>query len=178
MIDGLFRKPAQTRGPYRPLRVAIGIRWWLLALLVVVMDQAVKLVVQDAMPYGKVIPVLTFVNLVHVWNTGAAFSFLADAGGWQRYLLIGIASTVSLWLAIALCRPLPRFEAAAYALILGGALGNVADRIIRGYVVDYLDLYWRQWHWPAFNIADVSIVAGAALLVVGGLRANKGDVTG
>lgn len=145
----------------------------MLALLVVVLDQIAKLFVQTAMPYGQVIPWSEFFNLVHVRNTGAAFSFLANAGGWQRYLFLVLALAVSLWLAIALCKPLPRVEAAAYALIVGGALGNAVDRIVRGYVVDYLDVHWRDWHWPAFNLADVGLTCGAALLVATAFRGNK-----
>ena len=159
--------------PYGQASTAIGFRWWMLALLVVVLDQLAKLIVQLAMPYGQVIPLLEFFNLVHVWNTGAAFSVFADAGGWQRYCFIGLALTVSLWLAIALCRPLPRVDAAAYTLILGGALGNAVDRVVRGHVVDYLDLHWRNWHWPAFNLADIGISCGAALLVAAAFRGDR-----
>jgi signal peptidase II len=105
--DGLklLREQVHAVVPYRRRSTAIGVRWWMLGLLVVVLDQAAKLVVQAAMPYGQVIPLLDFFNLVHVWNTGAAFSFLADAGGWQRYFFIGLALSVSLWLAIALSKP-------------------------------------------------------------------------
>lgn len=152
---------------------AVGLRWWMLALLVFVLDQLAKWIVQLAMPYGQVIPLLEFFNLVHVWNTGGAFSVLADAGGWQRYGFIGLALAVSVWLAIALCKPLPRADAAAFSLILGGALGNVMDRIVRGHVVDYLDIHWRDWHWPAFNLADIGISCGAALLLAAALRGNR-----
>ena len=86
---------------------------------------------------------------------------------------IAIALGVSLWLALALLKPMPALQAAAYSLILGGALGNVLDRIGRGYVVDYLDVHWRDWHWPAFNLADVGITCGAALLLATAFGGSK-----
>jgi len=117
--------------------------------------------------YAESIPVTSFFNLVHVRNTGAAFSFLADAGGWQRYFFIGLALIVALSLIWWLRKPMLTREALAYSLILGGAGGNVIDRITRGFVVDFLDLHWRDWHWPAFNLADIGICMGVAVLVVG-----------
>lgn len=118
------------------------------------------------MPYGASYPLTSFFNLVHVWNRGAAFSFLADAGGWQRYFFIVIGLAVPAVLVWLLRKGVAnRSEAMAYSLIIGGALGNVTDRIARGFVVDYLDFYWRNWHWPAFNAADIAITAGAMLLV-------------
>jgi signal peptidase II len=128
-------------------------------------DQAVKFVVHTLMFYGQSIPLTGFFNLVHVWNTGAAFSFLAGADGWQRYFFIVLTLGVSIWLAFMLRSPRGRAESLAYSLILGGALGNLTDRIMRGYVVDYLDFYYKEWHWPAFNIADSSITLGVFLLL-------------
>lgn len=144
---------------------AIAWRWWSLAISVGTADQFIKLAVSTLIPYGQSIPLTGFFNLVHVWNTGAAFSFLADAGGWQRYFFIVLTLAVSIVLALMLCRPRPRAEALGYSLILGGALGNGFDRVVRGYVVDYLDFYWRSWHWPAFNLADSSITLGVAALL-------------
>lgn len=106
-----------------------------------------------------------FFNLVHVWNYGAAFSFLADAGGWQRFFFGGIALLVSAWLICMLRKPLATLDRLGYAMVLGGALGNGLDRGVRGYVVDFLDFHAFGWHWPAFNVADIGIVCGAALLV-------------
>ncbi|MFO1315484.1 MAG: signal peptidase II [Burkholderiales bacterium] len=153
--------------------MAAGAPWWLLALSVVVVDQALKLTVQASLPYRAIIPVTSFFSLTHVGNTGAAFSFLADASGWQRYFFTVVGIAVALWLASVLRRPLRRVEAFGYSFILGGALGNVVDRVVRGHVVDYLDFYWRDWHWPAFNAADVSITMGAALLITSALNAHK-----
>lgn len=149
-----------------PPAVAAGrARGWALAAGVVALDVPTKLAVEALMPYRHVIPLFEFFNLVHVRNTGAAFSFLADAGGWQRYFLIVLALGISGWLALELRKPLPSLLATAYGLILGGALANAIDRIARGYVVDYLDFHWRGWHWPAFNVADIAISCGAALLL-------------
>lgn len=143
--------------------------WYGLALATAALDQVSKLIVVRTLPYGEVIPLTGFFNLVHARNPGAAFSFLADAGGWQKYFLIGVAVLISAWLVTMLWRRPPAREAVPLALILGGALGNVADRINRGFVVDYLDFHWSGWHWPAFNLADVWITSGVALLLVAGL---------
>ncbi|WP_159330328.1 signal peptidase II, partial [Klebsiella pneumoniae] len=110
--------------------------------------------------YGEQVEITPFFNLVHVLNPGAAFSFLANAGGWQRYFFITLGLAVSAWLGRMLCQQRPRLEAMGYSLILGGALGNVADRVLRGQVVDFLDFHWRLAHWPAFNLADVAITIG------------------
>ena len=142
-----------------------GLGWLVLGLSVAVVDWLIKSAVQRQMPYGEVIPITEFFNLVHVWNTGAAFSFLAGAGGWQRYFFTAVALAAVAVLAWMLMRPQRRLDAFAYSLILGGALGNAVDRIARGYVVDYLDFHWASWHWPAFNVADIAICTAAALLI-------------
>ena len=147
--------------------------WYGLAIAAALLDQLSKLIVVRMMPYGEVIPLTGFFNLVHARNPGAAFSFLADAGGWQRYFLSGVALLISAWLVVMLWRRPPRHEAGALALILGGALGNLADRAHRGFVVDYLDFHWSGRHWPAFNLADVWITSGVALLLLGGLWATR-----
>ena len=106
-------------------------------------------------------------NLVHVLNPGAAFSFLADAGGWQRWFFTVLGIVVSVVLAVMLRRGVhSRLEAAAYVGVIGGALGNVVDRLRIGAVVDYLDLHWRGMHWPAFNLADIFVVGSAGLLIL------------
>jgi signal peptidase II len=110
--------------------------------------------------------VTDFFNLVHVLNPGAAFSFLAGAGGWQRWFFLAIALAVSAWLTWMLTRPRDKSEALSFSLILGGALGNAYDRAARGQVIDYLDFHLAGWHWPAFNLADVAITVGAVLLVI------------
>lgn len=166
-----------------------GHSWWLWLLasaLILVADQAVKHAIVALTPYGASYPVTSFFNLVHVWNRGAAFSLLAEAGGWQRYAFIALGIGVSAALAWLLRRGCAdRMEALAYTLIIGGALGNVADRMALGFVVDYLDFHWRGWHWPAFNLADIAIMTGAALLIAasglaagpakGGAMTHRGD---
>lgn len=147
--------------------------WWGAAMAIALLDQSTKQLVQTKLEYAQAIPVTPFFNLVHVWNTGAAFSFLADAGGWQRWFFITLTTGVSAWLAWALLKPRVQLEAIAYGLILGGALGNLADRVCRGYVVDFLDFHWGGWHWLAFNMADVAISCGAALLILASVRAKQ-----
>lgn len=159
MIDSTCRSAPRHHAAASPGR------WWLLAGVVLAADVASKAAVHALLPYGQAIPLTGFFNLVHARNTGAAFSFLAGAGGWQRYVFLALACAVSLWLALELRKALPRWQAWAYSLILGGALGNAFDRTLRGYVVDYLDFHWGGWHWPAFNMADIGIVCGAALFI-------------
>ena len=145
--------------------------WILFAALLAASDQATKAVVAAALHLGARVEVTPWFNLVHVLNPGAAFSFLAEASGWQRYFLSAIGLTVSAVLLWMLCRGVKnRLEAIAYAGLIGGALGNVIDRLRLGAAVDYLDFYWQEWHWPAFNLADSAIFIGAMLLIVDELR--------
>jgi signal peptidase II len=165
----------QTEPSFNPPQTWLfrGAGWWSLALLLASADQAIKFAVHSGLPYGASIPLTDFFNFVHRWNYGAAFSFLADAGGWQRYLFTVIAIVVSAVLIWILTKPQSKTEALGFSLILGGALGNVVDRINRGYVVDFLDFHWQSWHWPAFNLADIGICVGAALLIVCSFRAGR-----
>ena len=146
-----------------------------LALLVLVLDQATKLWAAATLDYGVPVALLPFFNLTLVHNTGAAFSFLADAGGWQRIFFIALSTVVSLVLAAWIWR-LPntmRLLGIALALVLGGALGNLVDRIAYGHVIDFIDLYAGGWHWPAFNIADSAITCGVVLLLADGLFGGR-----
>jgi signal peptidase II len=112
-------------------------------------------------------PITGFFNLELTYNKGAAFSFLADASGWQHQFLTAVGVVASLFIVYLLARHgTQKLFSAALALILGGALGNVIDRIAYGHVIDFLDFHWRGWHWPAFNLADSAIVCGAGLLIV------------
>jgi signal peptidase II len=140
--------------------------WYAVAAAAFAGDQAAKTYIDMTTPLGWSHEVTSFFNLVHVLNPGAAFSFLAGAGGWQRWFFLAIALGVSTWLIWLLSRPLRRLEGLAYSLILGGAIGNAFDRAVRGQVIDYLDFHLRGWHWPAFNIADMAIVGGAIGLVL------------
>ena len=163
-------------------------RWWRLmgvAALLLLLDQGGKWAVAANLPLGEGITVTAWFNLVHVVNPGASFSFLADAGGWQRHALTAVGVAVSVALAVLLWRGVrSRLETAAYVGLIGGALGNVVDRLRIGAVVDYLDLHWRDMHWPAFNLADIFIVGSAALLVLASFGpgaaargAERGDAT-
>ena len=140
--------------------------WLGLAGLIIVLDQLTKLWVLATLKLGERIEVTSFFNLVLVFNPGAAFSFLSDAGGWQRWFFVVLAIAVSGWLTFLIRRhAAERLLPLAAALILGGALGNVIDRIRFGAVADFLDAHAAGWHWPAFNIADSAISVGVALLV-------------
>ncbi|CAN5472755.1 signal peptidase II [soil metagenome] len=141
-------------------------QWYSLAIVVFAGDQAAKSYIDMTTPLGWSHEVTSFFNLVHVINPGAAFSFLAGAGGWQRWFFLAIALAAAAWLVWQLSRPLQKLVALSYSLILGGALGNAFDRAVRGHVIDYLDLHLRGWHWPAFNIADMAIMGGAIALVL------------
>lgn len=143
----------------------------LLAATLVMLDQVVKAIVTATLALGSNAAVTPWFNLVHVLNPGAAFSFLANAGGWQRHALSGIGILVSLALAVLLWRGVrSRLETAAYIGLIGGALGNVIDRLRIGAVVDYLDVHWRDLHWPAFNLADVFVVGSVGLLVLSSFK--------
>ncbi len=143
------------------------LRWLGLALLIVLADQFSKMLVLEFFRLGESSPIFSFFNLVRVHNSGAAFSFLAGAGGWQRWLFTGIglvAAIAIIWMLRS--HPGQRLFAFALSCILGGALGNVLDRLLHGHVVDFLDFHYRGWHWPAFNIADSAITLGAACLIL------------
>lgn len=141
-------------------------QWLSLAAVVLLADQATKWLVLQTMPLGEVIPITGFFNLVHVRNPGAAFSFLADAGGWQRWLFALFALGVSALLIFMMRRaPEQRLFCFAAALVIGGAIGNLIDRLVFGEVIDFLDFHWQGWHWPAFNIADSGITVGAFLII-------------
>ena len=143
-------------------------RWALvLAAAVVIADVLSKELVQASFAYGERLAVTAFFNLVFVLNPGAAFSFLAGAGGWQKPILLGFGIVVATVLAVMLVRnPMSRLTAFGFAAVLGGALGNVIDRTRHGAVVDWLDFHLAGWHWPAFNIADIGITVGAAALIL------------
>ena len=142
--------------------------WYLIALIVLVLDQLTKTWVIAEFYLGQREIITSFFNLVHVHNYGAAFSFLSDAGGWQRWFFAALSAVVSAVIVVWISR-LPKtrwIEGLALALILGGALGNLYDRLVLGYVVDFLDFHWSGSHFPAFNVADSGITMGAVLLIL------------
>lgn len=157
------------------------LKWLGLSLLAIVLDQASKLTVDGSMQLFESIPVLPYFNLTYVHNTGAAFSFLSDAGGWQRWFFAGLAIVISGVIGVWLSR-LKSHEtllAVALSLVLGGAIGNLIDRLAYGYVIDFLDVYYQNYHWPAFNIADSAITLGVALMLLESFGVGKAaDVAG
>lgn len=139
-----------------------------LAFLAMAIDQATKIWAEASLALGEYIPVVPFFNIRLGYNTGAAFSFLSDAGGWQQWFFIIFAIVVSVVLSVWIIR-LKTHEAwtgIGLGLILGGAVGNVIDRIAYGHVIDFLDVYYGQWHFPTFNIADSAITLGAGILLM------------
>ena len=150
--------------------------WLALAALVVVADQLTKTLILHAFRLGDSTTVTGFFNLVRVHNTGAAFSFLAGASGWQRWFFVGIGVAATVFIVWMLrSHGGQRLFATALALILGGAVGNVVDRLLHGYVVDFLQFHWGGWYFPSFNVADSAITVGAVLLIVDELlRVRRG----
>lgn len=150
-------------------------RWLWLSAIVLVLDQITKGLASELLTLHQPLALLPSLNLTRVHNAGAAFSFLGQAGGWQRWLFIALAIAVSVWILLWLRGVPPERPslACALSLILGGALGNLWDRIACGYVIDFIDVYYKQWHWPAFNVADSAITVGAAILIVDTLRDGR-----
>jgi len=156
--------------------------WLWLSLLVFLVDQVSKFYFEDALTlYQQIVVIPGYFSWTLAYNTGAAFSFLAGASGWQRWLFALIAIVVSAVLVIWLKRLQPQesWLAAALALVLGGALGNLVDRVLLGHVVDFILVHWQhRWYFPAFNVADAAITLGAMLLALDMFRNNKsGEVT-
>jgi signal peptidase II len=148
--------------------------WLALALMVLLLDQVSKHWIEAVFDYHEVRPVFPGFNLVLTYNPGAAFSFLADAGGWQRHFFTALALGVSAVIVFLLRRHHQETGyACALSLILGGALGNAIDRILFGHVIDFLQVYYSIYYWPAFNLADSAICVGAVLMVWDGWRRPK-----
>lgn len=148
--------------------------WLGLSVIWILLDQITKLWVLANIELGAVIEINGFFNLVHVLNPGAAFSFLADQEGWQRHFLSGVAVLASIVILFMMRSSSHRkFSMFCLASILGGALGNLIDRSMHGAVIDFLDVYWQTYHWPAFNVADVAISLGAVGLILDELFFNK-----
>ena len=151
----------------------LGMLHWLwLTLLIIILDQLSKQVASAMLQLYQPIPVMPLFNFTLAHNYGAAFSFLSDAGGWQRYALAIVALVTSIGITVWLKR-LPKDDpwmAVSLSLILGGAIGNLYDRVVLGYVVDFLDFYWNVSHFPAFNIADSAITIGAVMMLIDLIR--------
>ena len=144
------------------------LKWLWLSLITLILDQWSKIAIDGSMRLYESIAIIPGFNLTYVHNTGAAFSFLSEAGGWQRWFFAAMAFVISVVLTIWLYR-LKKHEtllAVALALVLGGAIGNLIDRLVYGYVIDFLDVYYQTRHWPAFNIADSAITVGVFLMLL------------
>jgi len=144
----------------------------LVAIVVAVADQVTKWAIVEWVPLYDKVPLNSFINLTHQKNPGAAFSFLADAGGWQRWFFVALASAVSVVIAVWLWRIRNAGQtvlSAGLALVLGGAIGNLVDRILLGHVTDFIQVWFGNWAFPSFNVADAGISVGAALLIMDAL---------
>tara|TARA_B100001142_G_scaffold329602_1_gene393541 strand:- start:364 stop:876 length:513 start_codon:yes stop_codon:yes gene_type:complete len=160
------------------LRVLAMFKWLTLSLVIILLDQVTKYFASHVLSMYQPIPIVPGFNLTLMHNTGAAFSFLSQAGGWQRWFFIGIASVVSI-VIIVWMNGLPKNKywlLTALALILGGAIGNVCDRIILGYVIDFIEVYYGDMFWPAFNIADSAITIGAIMLIIDSLFLKEAEI--
>ena len=149
--------------------------WYGLALLVLVLDQVSKEVASATLEYARPVVVTSFFNWTLLHNPGAAFSFLSDAGGWQRWFFILVSVAISLVVVVWMARvpSVDRRQLLALALLLGGAVGNLWDRVLHGFVVDFIQLHYGGYYWPAFNVADSAICVGAAILIIDSLLAGR-----
>ena len=148
------------------------VAWMVVAMAIVLADQLTKWAIIQWVPLYDRVPVNFFINLTHQQNTGAAFSFLANAGGWQRWFFVVLATIVSAVIAVWIWRVRSEGQnllSAGLALILGGAIGNLVDRILHGYVTDFVQVWFGDWAFPSFNVADAGISVGAALLIIDAL---------
>ncbi len=151
------------------------LKWLWLSLITLILDQWSKIAVDGSMRLYESIAVMPYFNLTYVHNTGAAFSLLSEAGGWQRWFFAAMALIISGVLSVWLYR-LKKHEtllAIALALVLGGAIGNLIDRLAYGYVIDFLDVYYQSRHWPAFNIADSAICIGVFFMLLESFGVGK-----
>ena len=154
--------PPATKSSSTPLALWLG-----LALLVIVADQLTKTLVVGALAHGDSVTVSGWLNLVRAHNSGAAFSFLAGASGWQRWFFVGLGTVASGFIVWMLKKhPTQKLFCFAVSMIMGGAIGNVIDRLLHGHVVDFIQLHYGGWYFPAFNLADSAITIGAACLIL------------
>ncbi|PYF78180.1 MULTISPECIES: signal peptidase II [Marinomonas] len=155
-------------------------RWWALALILFALDWMTKQLISSNLFYGQEIAVFPFFDLTLRYNTGAAFSFLAQAGGWQRWFfsLIALAVAVGISWRLVKIAETNRLESLALTFVLGGAIGNLYDRLVYGHVVDFLQFHWQQsWYFPAFNLADTAITIGVILMLLEGFVTKKQEGT-
>lgn len=153
-------------------------KWFWLSALVIILDQITKQMAEAQLVYHKALAVFPGFNFTLMYNEGAAFSFLSNAGGWQRWFFTVLSISISIVLAIWITRLShdKKILAAGLSLILGGAIGNVIDRVLFGHVIDFIDVYYKTAHWPAFNIADSAISLGATLLIIDMFKEHRTHV--
>jgi signal peptidase II len=168
VVVALLTLMAKVRRVPLPDATGSKLRWLWLAALIIVLDLGTKAMATAMLTYGNPVPVMPVFNFTLLHNTGAAFSFLAGASGWQRWFFVTLAVVVSVFLVrwLKKLKNDETWSAIAIVLILGGALGNVYDRVVHGYVVDFLHFYWNDYHFPAFNIADTAITIGAGMMIL------------
>ncbi|TNH43159.1 signal peptidase II [Photorhabdus luminescens] len=145
-----------------------GLRWLWLVVVVLILDLGSKQLVLQHFHLYESVPLIPYFNLTYAQNFGAAFSFLAEKDGWQRWFFAFIAVAISVVLTVMMYRSSAKKKLSniAYALIIGGALGNLFDRLVHGFVIDFIDFYVGDWHFPTFNIADMAICLGAGLVII------------
>ena len=151
------------------------LKWTIISVVVIILDQITKAIATAKLVMFDPVAVMPMFNFTLMHNEGAAFSFLSDAGGWQRWFFTVLATIVSIAIFIWIKKLTPQEKgmAISLSLILGGAIGNLIDRVRFGYVVDFIDVYYNDWHWPAFNIADSAIFVGAAIMIIYSFREEK-----
>ena len=141
-------------------------KWLSISAIIIILDQISKQMVERSFELYESIEVMPFFNLTLAYNEGAAFSFLSDAGGWQRWFFLIFTTIISTVIFFWLKKSEDKIESLALSLVLGGAIGNLIDRLLFGHVIDFLDVYYETHHWPTFNVADMAIVGGVMLLVL------------
>ena len=155
------------------------LKYLIISAVIIGLDQVTKWLMVSWLALYETVAIMPYFNLTMAHNHGAAFSFLAQAGGWQRWFFIVLALAISTVLVVWLAKlkPEAKLEAISLSLILGGAIGNVIDRIVYGYVIDFLDIYIGSSHWPAFNVADSAICIGAVLLIIDSFKSEPESQT-
>ena len=155
------------------------LKYLIISAVIIGLDQVTKWLMVSWLALYETVAIMPYFNLTMAHNHGAAFSFLAQAGGWQRWFFIVLALAISTVLVVWLAKlkPEAKLEAISLSLILGGAIGNVIDRIVYGYVIDFLDIYIGSSHWPAFNVADSAICIGAVLLIIDSIKSEPESQT-
>ena len=168
-------KSSAKNSGYKPVVKATGLRWLWLVVIVLVIDRISKSLALEYLPPYEPVSVVKFFNLALAYNTGAAFSFLGSASGWQVWLFGTIALSVSIGLLVWLSRlsSKQRWLCVALAFVLGGAMGNLCDRLLYGHVIDFLQFYVGDWYWPTFNIADSAVCVGAIMLLLDAAFSRK-----